>query len=150
MKNIAVIDGQGGKLGRRIIEEVLALLPNAEISAIGTNSAATAAMLKGGAARGASGTNAIVVACKKADIIAGPIGIMAADAMMGEITAEAAAAVGASEALKVLVPMNKCGVRIAGVAKSAVASLIEDAAVNSQSKCNSSKGVAITERKRLQ
>lgn len=126
--NIVVIDGQGGKMGRRIIEEVLALLPDTEISAIGTNSAATASMLKGGAVKGATGENAIIVACRKADIIAGPIGILSADSLMGEITANAATAVGASDALKVLVPVSKCGIQIAGLSKSSASALITDAA----------------------
>lgn len=126
--NIVVIDGQGGKMGRRIIEEVLVLLPGAEISAIGTNSAATASMLKGGAVKGATGENAIIVACRKADIIAGPIGIISADSLMGEITANTATAVGASDALKVLVPVSKCGIQIAGLSKSSASALITDAA----------------------
>lgn len=128
MKSIAVIDGHGGKLGKRIIEEVLALLPDADITAVGTNSTATAAMLKGGALKGASGVNAIIVASRKVDVIAGPIGILAADALMGEITAEAASAVGASDALKVLVPISRCGIQVAGTVKSSASALIEDAA----------------------
>lgn len=126
--NIVVIDGQGGKMGRRIIEELLSLNPNVEITAVGTNSTATAAMLKGGAVKAATGENAIVVACRKADIIAGPIGIIATDALMGEITEKAASAVGASDALKVLVPVSKCGIQIAGQAKSSASALISDAA----------------------
>jgi len=128
MKRIVIIDGQGGKMGKRLIEELLAIAPDADITAIGTNSTATSTMLKGGAARGASGTNAIKVACRTADIISGPIGIIVADALLGEITPEAAEAIGASNAVKVLVPVSKCGINIAGLEKKTATELIKDAA----------------------
>lgn len=128
MKKIVIIDGQGGKMGRRLIEELLAIVPDADITAVGTNSTATATMLKGGAIRGASGTNAIKVACRTADIIAGPIGIIVADALLGEITSEAAATIGASNAVKVLIPVSKCGIHIAGLEQNTASSLIENAA----------------------
>lgn len=128
MKRIVVIDGQGGRLGKRIIEKVLEMCPGAEITAVGTNSTATAEMLKGGAVRGASGENAIVVACRNADIIAGPVGIIAADALMGEMTAVAAGAVGSSAAHKVLLPVSKCGITVAGHTDMNMSSLINDAA----------------------
>lgn len=128
MKKVVVIDGQGGKLGRRLIEETLAILPELEIIAVGTNSTATAEMLKGGAKRGASGENAIIVACRTAHIIAGPIGIIAADALLGEVTPTAASAVGASEALKVLLPVSKCGISVAGMSDMNMSALIADGA----------------------
>ena len=128
MKKVVVIDGQGGKLGRRLIEETLAILPELEIIAVGTNSTATAEMLKGGAKKGASGENAIIVACRTAHIIAGPIGIIAADALLGEVTPTAASAVGASEALKVLLPVSKCGISVAGMSDMNMSALIADGA----------------------
>ncbi len=128
MKKLIVIDGQGGRLGKRIIERVLDILPEAEIIAVGTNSTATAEMLKGGAKKGASGENAIIVACRSADIIAGPVGIIAADALMGEMTPAAAGAVGASAAHKVLLPVSKCGITVAGVGEMNLSALINDAA----------------------
>lgn len=127
MKKVVIIDGQGGKLGRRLIEELLALAPDADVTAVGTNSTATATMLKGGAQRGASGTNAIKVACRTADVIAGPIGIIVADALLGEITAEAAEAIGASNAVKILVPVSKCGINIAGLGQQTASELIANA-----------------------
>jgi len=128
MKKIVVIDGQGGKLGRRIIEEALALCPDLQIRAVGTNSAATAEMLKGGAVQGATGENSIIVACRTADFIVGPIGIICADALLGEITPAAAAAVGASDGHKVLLPVSKCGISVAGAVGKSMSSLITEAA----------------------
>lgn len=128
MKKVVIIDGQGGKLGRRLIEATLALMPTLEITAVGTNSTATAEMLKGGAAKGASGENAVKVACRTADIIAGPIGIIAADALLGEVTPAAACAIGASSALKVLLPVSKCGISVAGLEGKSLATIIADGA----------------------
>ena len=128
MKKIVVIDGQGGRLGRRIIEAVLAIDPNLEITAIGTNSTATGEMLKGGAVRGASGENAVIVACRTADIIAGPIGIICADALLGEMTPAAACAVGAAAGEKILLPVSKCGICIAGMGDKNLSALINDGA----------------------
>ncbi len=128
MKKVVVIDGQGGKLGKRLIESVLELCPDLEITAVGTNSTATAAMLKGGAAKGASGENAIVVACRTADIIAGPIGIICADALLGEVTPAAACAIGASAALKVLLPVSKCGITVAGTGEGNLTKVVADGA----------------------
>ena len=105
---IVVIDGQGGNIGRRIIEEIKAKNKDAFVTAIGTNSAATSSMMKGGADQGATGENPVVLACRGADIIMGPIGIVLADSMLGEITPRMAEAVGASEAKKILIPINKC------------------------------------------
>lgn len=111
---LVIIDGQGGGVGRALIENLKKARPNCEITAIGTNAIATAAMLRAGADRGATGENAVKVCCARADIIAGPIGILMANAMLGEITPEMAAAVGMSEAQKVLVPSARCGVHVAG------------------------------------
>ena len=112
---IVVIDGQGGRLGRLLVEECRTALPDAEIWAIGANAAATAAMLKAGADAGATGENPVVVASASADYILGPLGIVLADAMMGEITAAMAAAVGRSRAHKILIPMTRCCASVAGI-----------------------------------
>ena len=114
---IVVIDGQGGNIGRRIVEEIKAKKTGCEILAIGTNSTATALMMKGGADVGATGENPVVLASRDADVIIGPIGIILADSMYGEITPRMAEAIGASKARKILNPINKC-VTVAGVDES--------------------------------
>lgn len=111
---IVVIDGQGGSIGRAIAEKLVAKGLGDSLTCIGTNSTATANMLKGGARQGATGENPVKVACRDADYIVGPIGIVMADSMLGEITPEMANAVGASPAHKILIPVNKC-VTVAGV-----------------------------------
>lgn len=123
---ILVIDGQGGKLGRSLVENIRREFPEAELVAVGTNSMATAAMMKGGAVRAATGENPVVVACRSADIIVGPLGIAIADSLMGEISPAMANAVAASSARRVLIPMNLCGTYVAGVSMSASA-VITDA-----------------------
>ncbi len=128
MTRLLIIDGQGGKLGRQLVERVRARVPDADIACVGTNVAATAAMLKAGASRGATGENAVIVGCKRADVIAGPIGILCADALLGEITPRMAAAVGQSEAAKVLVPVAGCQIVVAGTGDTPLARLVEDAA----------------------
>ena len=115
--HIVVIDGQGGRLGAGLVSAVKEKFSQAKLTAIGTNAIATAAMLKAGAERGATGENPVVVACRTADVIVGPIGIIAADALLGEVTPTMAAAIGAAEARKVLIPMNRCGIRVMGVAE---------------------------------
>jgi len=116
MKNVVVIDGQGGKMGRLIIEQLRRSESSSfGITAIGTNSIATATMLKAGADYGATGENPVVVACRTADVVVGPIGIIAADALFGEVTAAMAVAVGAGAAQKVLLPVNRCGISVMGV-----------------------------------
>ena len=111
---IVVIDGQGGKIGKTIIEQIRAVGKECEITAIGTNSLATSAMLKAGADMGATGENPVVIGVRNADVIIGPIGIVAADSMLGEITPRMAEAVGQSNARKILVPVNRC-FEVAGV-----------------------------------
>ena len=106
---ITVIDGQGGRIGGLLIERIRKLQVPAEITAVGTNSVATAAMLKAGADFGATGENPAVVACRDADLILGPVGIVLADALLGEVTAAMAAAVSRSRAHKILIPLNRCG-----------------------------------------
>ena len=105
---IMVIDGQGGRMGKSIVEQVKSSLPEEEILAIGTNSTATAAMLKAGADEGATGENPAIVGSRIADVIIGPIGIVIADSLLGEITPDMAVAIGQSRAKKILIPVNRC------------------------------------------
>ena len=114
---IVVIDGQGGNIGRRIVEEIKNRKLECLVMAIGTNSTATALMMKGGADIGATGENPVVLASRDADVIIGPIGIILADSMYGEITPKMAESIGASKARKILIPINKC-VTVAGVDES--------------------------------
>ncbi len=115
MKNkILIIDGQGGKIGKLIILQLKKEIPNIEILAIGTNSIATSTMLKAGATLGATGENPIVVNAKDADVIVGPIGIVLANSLLGEITPAMAEAVGKSKGYKVLIPIDKCSTYVAG------------------------------------
>lgn len=113
--NIVVIDGQGGRLGKLLVETALQKFPGAQLTAVGTNTIATAAMIKAGARRAATGENAVIVACRDADFIVGPIGIVIADALFGEITPAMACAVGQSRACRVLLPMSKCENVVAGL-----------------------------------
>ncbi len=111
---IIVIDGQGGKIGRTVIDQLKKRFPEQELLAIGTNSIATSSMLKAGASQGATGENPILVASRDADIIIGPIAIVMADSLLGEITPAMANAVSASNAYKILIPTNRCNHYIAG------------------------------------
>ncbi len=125
--NILVIDGQGGKMGAQLVKAILDRYPGVTLTAVGTNSSAAAAMIKSGAHHAATGENAVKVACRKADIIVGPIGIVIADALFGEVTAAMAAAVGQSDATRILVPVSRCNTQIAGVAGLSTTELLEDA-----------------------
>ncbi|MBQ6900153.1 MAG: DUF3842 family protein [Firmicutes bacterium] len=126
-KNVLIIDGQGGQLGRQMVEAVRRLIPEAQITAVGTNALATSAMLKAGADRGATGENSVVVCTRDADIIVGPVGIVIADSLLGEITPKMAVAVGQSPAKKILLPVNKCNNIIIGVDGKSTSELIDDA-----------------------
>ena len=123
---ITIIDGQGGHLGAQLVKEIAAQFHDIELTAIGTNSIATATMLKAGADNAATGENAVLVACRKADVIIGPIGIVVADALLGEITEKMAAAVGRADATRILIPMNKCNNLVAGVGSTSTKALIDD------------------------
>ena len=124
---ILVIDGQGGRLGRKLVESIRRACPEAEITAVGANSIATQNMMNSGCAEHlATGENAVIVACRTAQIIVGPFGIATADAMLGEISPAMANAVAASDAWRVLIPMNLCKTYIAGAAQGSAA-LLEDA-----------------------
>lgn len=125
---ILVIDGQGGKMGSALVEQILAAgIKNADVIAVGTNSTATAAMVKAGAHAGATGENPVVVNSRTADVIVGPLGIIAADSLLGEVTPAMAVAVGQSGAHKVLLPVNRCNHIIVGVQALPMAQLVQQA-----------------------
>ena len=113
-KRILVIDGQGGNIGRQLVKLITERFPDAELLAVGTKSIATENMLKAGAKSAATGENAVLVSSRRADVIIGPIGIVIADALMGEVTPKMSAAVGAADAVRILIPMNRCDTLIAG------------------------------------
>lgn len=127
MNKILIIDGQGGLLGKQLVETIRKLIPEVEITAVGTNPTATTNMLKAGADNGATGENAVKVCARSADIIVGPIGIAIADSLLGEITPGMAVAIGQSNAKKVLIPINKCNNIIAGTGDKSTSELITDA-----------------------
>lgn len=134
-KQILIIDGQGGLLGKQLVEAIRKTVPDAEITAVGTNSIATSSMLKAGAHQGATGENAVLVAVRHADIIAGPIGMVIADSLLGEITPAMAAAVGSSDAVKLLLPVNKCSNVVIGAGGKSTSELIEEAVDRIQKIC---------------
>lgn len=112
---VVLIDGQGGRLGQLLAEAITAEALPCELLAIGTNSIATSAMLKGGVKQGATGENPVLVACRDADVIIGPIGILSADSLLGEITSAMAVAIGRSKAVKLLLPVSHCNNQVVGV-----------------------------------
>ena len=112
---VLVIDGQGGGLGKQLVAAVKTCDPNIEIVAVGTNSTATNVMLKAGADQAATGENSVVTVCRSADVIMGPVGIVIADAMLGEITPRMAQAVGQSAAKRILIPVNLCDNIVVGI-----------------------------------
>lgn len=132
---VLVIDGQGGGLGRQLVAAIAAACPEVELLAVGTNSLAASSMLKAGARRAATGENAVVVNCRTADIIVGPIGIVIADALMGEITPKMAMAVCQSSAKRVLVPINHCDNYVVGVPEQPIAQLVQAAAQKVKQLC---------------
>jgi len=125
---IAVIDGQGGGIGKAIVERFRQKLEDSvEIVALGTNSLATSLMLKAGANEGATGENAIIHNACRVDIILGPIGIISANSLLGELTPLMAKAIAESPAKKVLIPMSKCNVTVAGIETKPIPNYIDDA-----------------------
>ena len=124
--NITIIDGQGGQLGAQLVKEILAQFQGINLTAIGTNAVATATMIKAGAKQAATGENPVLVACRKADVIIGPIGIVIADSLLGEVTEKIAVAVSKADAVRILIPLNKCENLIAGVPNLSTAVLIKD------------------------
>ena len=125
--NVTVIDGQGGQLGAQLVKEIISRFSDINLTAIDTNASATAAMLKAGAKNAATGENPVIVACRKADVIIGPIGIVVADSLLGEVTEKMSTAVGRADAVRILIPMNKCENLVAGVPNLNTAALITDA-----------------------
>ncbi len=127
MKTICVIDGQGGGIGSAIIKRLNAEYGDGiDIIALGTNAIATAQMLKAKANRGASGENAIVQTAERADIIIGPVGILLAHAMMGEVTPRMAEAIAGSGARKLLLPLSQERIDIIGVSSAPLPHLIDE------------------------
>lgn len=124
---IVVIDGQGGRMGSALIERIKATLPEHTCIAIGTNSIATAAMLRAGADAGATGENPVIVNARTADVIAGPIGILVSNALYGEVTPAMARAIGESAAVKLLLPVNRCRNIVIGVKEQSLADQIREA-----------------------
>lgn len=125
---IAVIDGQGGGIGKLIVEKLRYTLGNEiEILALGTNALATSLMLKAGANEGASGENAILFNTSKVNIIMGTVGIVCANSMLGELTPVMAKAISESPAIKVLIPLNRCNIQIAGIKDEPLPHYIDDA-----------------------
>ena len=135
MKKVVIIDGQGGRMGRALVEEIQKLCPGQPLLALGANTTATAAMMKAGAAMGATGENPVLVACRDADLIIGPIGIVIADALLGEITPVMAAAVCQSSATRVLIPVNHCENYIVGVPDQPIGSLVAAAVQKVKALC---------------
>ena len=132
---ITVIDSQGGGVGRQLISALRQHIPEAEILAVGTNSSSAQAMLKGGADHAASGENAVIVACRDSDLIIGPLGIVIADAMYGEVTPKMAVAVAQARAEKILIPFTNCGNYVVGIRDGRIALLVEEAVQKAEELC---------------
>ncbi len=124
---VLVIDGQGGGLGRQLVNAVKERFPEVEILAVGTNSAATNAMLRAGADQAATGENSVAVASGRVDVIMGAIGIVIADSMLGEITPRMALSVGQSLAKRILIPVNFCDNIVVGVTETSMAKNVQNA-----------------------
>lgn len=134
---VLIIDGQGGRMGAQLVEGLKNAVPAACITAVGTNAIATSAMVKAGASQAATGENAVVVNSRRADVIAGPLGIVMADSLLGEITPAMAAAVAQSEAFKVLLPVNRCNHVVVGVQDLTMGQLITQAVQRISQFCSS-------------
>ena len=124
--NILIIDAQGGGIGKQAITAIKQNIPEAVITAVGTNTTATSVMLKAGADYGATGENAVIVGARKADVIIGPIGIIVADSMFGEITPAMAKAIGQSDAKRILIPVNHCDNIVVGIRNLSIKELIDE------------------------
>ena len=132
---VVIIDGQGGKLGQLVVEEIQKEKLPVTLYAIGTNSIATSAMLKAGADCGATGENPVIVACRDADVIIGPIGIVSADSLLGEITPAMAIAIGQSRALRLLLPVSHCNNQVVGVRKLTMSEMAKETAERLKELC---------------
>ena len=137
---ITIIDGQGGKIGKSLVEQIKKRRPETELYAIGTNTLATSAMLKAGADYGATGENPCRVNAQDADIILGPIGIVFANSLLGEITPAIATAVGSSQAYKILIPTNRCNHYIVGSSDGSLSQYILEAVNKLESLLNGQEG----------
>ena len=124
---LLVIDGQSGRMGQVLIERIRSAGLPCEIIAVGTNAIATSAMLKAGADAGATGENPVLVNCRSADVIAGPIGILAADSLLGEVAPAMGVAVGQSPAQKLLLPVNHCSNVVVGTQSMTLSRLMDEA-----------------------
>ncbi|WP_455582493.1 DUF3842 family protein [Dysosmobacter sp.] len=133
--NVVVIDGQSGRMGQLFIERAKAAGLACRLLAVGTNAIATSAMLKAGADAGATGENPVLVACRTADVIVGPIGILSADSLMGEITPAIAVAVGQSNVKKLLLPVNQCNNVVVGTQSLSLSRLIDEAVETLRAMC---------------
>lgn len=125
-KMVLVIDGQGGGIGRQLTQSIKENFPDIAVRAIGTNTIATQAMIKAGADEAATGENAVIVGCREADIIAGPLGIVIADSLLGEITPQMAAAIGQSKAIRFLIPLNQCDNQVVGIENYSISYLVRE------------------------
>lgn len=133
--NVLVIDAHGGGVGKALVTEIKKVLPDVIVTAVGTNSVATTAMKKAGADFAATGENSVVVCTRNADIIVGPIGIVIADSLLGEITSRMAEAVGQASAKRILIPMKNCGNIVAGVGNFNMTHLISEAVKEIENIC---------------
>ncbi|MBR4731527.1 MAG: DUF3842 family protein [Lachnospiraceae bacterium] len=123
---VMVMDGQGGGVGKLLVETLLATIPGVEVIAVGTNATATANMMKGGTALGATGENAVIYNSARVDAICGPMGILMTNAMLGEISPAMATAVSGAEVPIFLIPMGKCNAKVAGVADKKLADYVKE------------------------
>ncbi len=124
---IMIMDGQGGGVGKSLVEALAQACPKAELIAVGSNATATANMMKGGTVNGATGENAVIYNSQRVDVIVGPIGIVLANAMLGEITPKMAEAVASSDAKLILIPMNRFHATVVGVETRKLADYIKEA-----------------------
>lgn len=137
---IAVVDGQGGGIGKHIVEKIRREFPeDVEILALGTNALATSVMLKAGANEGATGENAVVFNSEKVEAILGPISIVFPNSMLGEVTPAMAAAISSSLARKILIPLTRSGVDIVGVRSEPLPHMIEELVARLRDMVNSRK-----------
>ena len=125
---VLVIDGQGGRLGRELVEQITKAHPEVTLTAVGTNSLATESMMKGGARRVATGENAVVCSAARAHILLGPVGILTPNGLLGEVTPAMAAAVGGSDAVKILLPSQRCSIRLAVSGPQTLQAALDEAA----------------------
>lgn len=126
---IMIMDGQGGGVGRCLVEAIKEKYPDAELIAVGTNAMATSNMMKGGTTLGATGENAVIYNSSRVDFIVGPMGIVMANAMLGEITPRMAEAVASADVPVLLIPMNRCNTQVMGVESRKLGEYIKEVVV---------------------